>query len=281
MVDYNIRNLMPNEMFIPVELASREKWNPGLNDHEFLLKADNNGFFVAHSEQNVIGTIASVNYQNHLSFIGLHIVLPEFRNKGVGEKLLSVAIEKAGENNIGLNCFENMTGYYEKAGFKPAFKILQYEGTCDGKFNVAPGIVSPLMMDFELLYSYEKKIFPYERKVFTSMWVNQPKSMILGKYADDEYKGYGLFVPCVNGYRISPLVSDDPESAEEILTALTSHFPEGMSYFINIPERNKEAVMLAEKLNLKKINETVRMYTKEEQDIELNKVYSFATNAIG
>ncbi len=190
-------------------------------------------------------------------------------------------MEKAGDNNIGTNCFENQTGYYEKAGFKPAFKILQYQGTCNGKYNMASGIVSPLMMDFELLYDYDKKIFPYERKVFTSMWINQPKSMVLGKYVDDEYKGYGLFVPCQNGYRISPLVCDDPGAAEEILIALTSHFPEGTPYFLDVPERNKEAIMLAEKLNLTKINETVRMYTKEEQNIELNKVYSFTTNAVG
>jgi len=272
---------MPNEMFIPVELALRENWNPGLNDHEFLPRADINGFFVAHSDQNVIGTIASVNYQNNLSFIGLHIVLPEFRNKGIGEKLLSVAMDKAGKNNIGTNCFENQTGFYEKAGFKPAFKILQFQGTCNGKYNMDSDIISPLMMDFELLYEYDRKIFPYERKVFTSMWINQPKSMVLGKYVDDQYKGYGLFVPCRNGYRISPLVSDDPETAVEILTALTSHFPKEMPFFLDVPERNKQAVLLAERLNLKKINEIVRMYTKEEQNIELNKVYSFTTNTIG
>ena len=272
---------MPNEMFIPIELASRENWNPGLNDHEFLLRADMNGFFVAHSGQDVIGTIASVNYQNNLSFIGLHIVLPEFRKKGIGKKLLSVAIDKAGENNIGTNCFENQLTYYERAGFKPAFKILKYQGICNGKFNVAPGIVSPLMMDFELLYEYDKRIFSYERKVFTSMWINQPKSMVLGKYVDDKYKGYGLFMPCQNGYSISPLVSDDSGTAEEILTALASHFPKDTPFFIDVPERNKDAVAIAEKLNLTKVNEVVRMYSKEEQNIDLNKVYSFTNNTVG
>ena len=101
-----IRNLMLNEMGIVDELASIDGRNPGLNDGEFLFKADSNVFFAAINGTEVEGTIASVNYDDNFGFIGLHIVVPHLRNNGIGEKLLSAAIEKAGNRSIGINCKE-------------------------------------------------------------------------------------------------------------------------------------------------------------------------------
>ena len=103
---------------------------------------------------------------------------------------------------------------YEKFGFASAYKIISYEGFADGKFSMPKNISSPLMLPFDDLYEYYKKIFPYERKVFVSYWLNQPKSLLLGKNENEEYKGVGLFKPCRKGYRLSPLISDDIQSAE-------------------------------------------------------------------
>ncbi len=276
-----IRNLNVNEMYVVDELAAIDGRNPGLYDGEFLFRADNNGYFAAINGTEVEGTISSVNYDNDLGFIGFHIVVPHLRSNGIGEKLFSVAIDKAGDSNIGINCKEEETGFYEGFGFKPAYKIISYEGASDGVYRVPQNIVSPLMLEFDEFYKYYRKVFPYERKTFASYWINQPKSLALGKYENNEYKGVGLFKPCRKGYKLSPLICDDPQSAEEILTALTSHFESGTPYYIDIPEPNNDAVALAEKLNLKKVDERIRMYTQKEHDILLKNTYSFTSLEIG
>ena len=171
--------------------------------------------------------------------------------------------------------------FYEEFGFKPAYKIISYEGVSDGEFNMPENIVSPLMLEFDEFYEYYRKVFPYERKVFASLWVNQPKSLLIGKYEDNEYKGVGLFKPCRKGHKLSPLISDDPQSAEEILIALASHFEAGTLYYLDVPEPNKDAIALAEKLNLKKVDERIRMYTHQEHNILLNNTYSFTSLEIG
>ena len=150
-----------------------------------------------------------------------------------------------------------------------------------GSLKRPENIVSPLMLEFDEFYEYYRKVFPYERKAFTSYWINQPKSLLLSKYEDNEYKGVGLFKPCRKGYKLSPLISDDPQSAEEILIALASHFESGTPFYLNIPEPNKDAVALAEKLNLKKVDERIRMYTQKEHDILLKNTYSFTSLEIG
>ena len=70
-----------------------------------------------------------------LGFIGIHIVVPHLRNNGIGEKLLSVAIEKAGKRNIRINCKEEETVFYGEFGFKAAYKVISYEGVSDGEFK--------------------------------------------------------------------------------------------------------------------------------------------------
>lgn len=276
-----IRNLAPNEMYVANQLAEIDGRNPGLNDAEYFLSATKGGVVAALSDTQVAGTIAAVNYDDDLSFIGLHMVIQELRGNGLSEKLLSVVMDSIGNNNIGVNCREELIPLYENFGFKPAFKIITYEGITDGEFKMAPDIVSPLLFPFDKLYSYYEKYYHYKKKLFMNAWLNQPKSLLLGKYVDGEYKGFGLFKPCLRGYKAAPLISDNMEIAEEILIALASHFEKGMPFYIDMPETNINGINLVQKMNLKKVSETTRMYKGIEHENVLNNIYSFTSLEVG
>jgi GNAT superfamily N-acetyltransferase len=276
-----IRNLQLPEMVIPVELALRDNRNPGLTEGEFLFYADNNGFFVALTGNEVFGTIASVKYDKDYGFIGLHFVVEHYRNTGLTEKLLEVALETAGERNIGVNCREEQTELYKNYGFKPAFKIISYEGIADGKYNVPPDISSPFSLPFDELFDYNRNLFPYERKLFFYQWLNQPGSLLFGKYENNKYKGFGLSVPCRKGYRLAPIISDDVRSANEILTALVSHLSEGTPYSIDVPEQNNEGIDMVHELKLEKIGERIRMYKGKDHEIPLKNIYGFINLEVG
>lgn len=280
--EVTIRNLLPEEMFIITDLAAMAGTNPGINDGEFLFKADNNGFIAAIEDNKVNGTIAVIKYPNNLAFIGLHFVVEHYRNSGLMEKLLSVALDIAGERNIGVNCKEEYVSLYENAGFKPAFKIVSYEGISDEILNELPqNINSPHLTPYDKVYDYYGKTFPYEGKMFFNQWLNQPQSLLFGKYENDKYKGLGLLKPCRKGFRLSPLIADDRESAKEILTSLVSHYPAGTPYYLDIPVQNMDGINLAEELKLKKIGEALRMYKGKEHKISLNNIYSFTSMEIG
>ena len=277
-----IRNLAPHEMYILDQMADLGGRNTGFTDGEFLYNADNNGFIAAMEGTEVTGTISLVSYENNLGFLGFHIVVPHYKNTGLFEKLLSVAIDGAGERNIGTNCSEEHLPLYESMGFKPAFKILTYEGIADGIYKDLPKYInSPFLVPLVKLYNYYRTVFPYERKLFTSFWINQPGSLLFGKYENNEYKGFGLFKPCRKGYCLSPLISDDSQTALELLTSLVSHFKAGTQFNLDIPETNKEGMRLANELKLKKIGEQIRMYKGYEHKIILDNTYSFTNQEIG
>ncbi len=276
-----IRNLALDEMQITDRIADVDGRNPGLSDGEFMFKADPNGSIAALFDSQVAGTISLVKYPEQLGFLGLHIVMPNMKNHGLSEKLLSVIMEYAGDLNIGLNCREDQISMYEDAGFKSAFKIIHYEGESDGELKMGSDIKSPFSLDFEDLYDYIRNIIPYDRKLFTSHWINQPQSLLLCKHLENEFHGVGLFKPCSKGYRLAPLLSSDVDSAKDLLISLATHFEKGTPYFLDMPEPNKGGKNLAKELGLKVIGESVRMYNGNEHKVLFENCFSFLSMEIG
>jgi predicted GNAT family N-acyltransferase len=281
MADVLIRNCTVTEMPLLFHLCSNDGRNPGLNDSDLFYRFDMNGFFIAINNNTLIGSISSIAYDETFGFIGMHLLLPEFQNTAVEEKLLEAAIQKLGKRNIGLNCYETQVDYYTQHGFKPAHNIFTYEGISERKTISMENIVSPFMHPLDLLLEIDKQSFPYNRKEFLPLWLQQSKSLLLAKLIDNKYTGYGLYLPCANGNKISPLVSIDPDTAEHLLTVLVHHMNEGVHFSLDIPDTNEQAILLAEKMNMKKIKTTVRMYLNGNPGLSLNNVYGFTNYEIG
>jgi GNAT superfamily N-acetyltransferase len=275
-----IRNLQHNEMPYLIDLAAKEGWNPGLSDADFFYKIDPNAYLIIFENKQPAGFISAVNYKT-FGFLGLHIIRPDFRNRGIGTYLLKAAVQRLGDINLGLNCFPHQEKYYEKFGFKSAHKILTYEGISDGTILQAENIVCPFFYPFSYIETYENKCFPATRNNFLSYWLNQPKSLLTAKFDKDRYSGIGIFRPCLNGYEITPLYADNFQIAEELLLTLTGNLPKGTPFYLDICEKNENALLLAEKYNFKKVNETIRMYKATIPEISLQYIYSFASFELG
>ena len=280
-MNINIRNSSAAEMLLIIQLSSMDGRAAGQNDADVFYRFDPEGFFIAVEDSTLAGSISAVTYDDSFGFIGLHFVMPKFQNTALGEKLLEAALQKLGERTAGINCLETQEPYYAGHGFKAAHKILTYEGTASCKNCSMENIVSPFMHPFELLIGLNKKYYPYETKGLLAAWLHQAGSLLLAKQEDSKFSGYGLYIPCSNGYKVSPLVCRDAETAEELLTALVYHMNSGARFSIDLPESNKDAVKLAEKMKLKKVKETIRMYNKVEPEILIQNVFSYTNNELG
>jgi hypothetical protein len=281
MMNIVIKNSTLAELPYIFKLAAMEGRNHGLNDPELFFQFDPDGFFIAVNENEIAGSISAVSYGNDFGFIGLHFILPQFQSTALADRLLEVALDKLTNRNIGINCYENQIDYYSSHGFKPYYKIAVYQGIADGKMPTMDNIVSPFMYSFNLMHNLEKKYFIYDRKKMMMPWLNQAKSLSLAKLENDAFSGYGLYLPSVQGFRISPLVAENPETAEHLLAALIGHLDQGSIFCIDLPEENKDAVRLAEKMNMKKITEYMRMYSQSDSNVSLKNIYSFTNYELG
>jgi GNAT superfamily N-acetyltransferase len=87
MPDCSIRTMRRGEIALAIELAAREGWNPGLHDAHCFAEADAQGFLIAEVDGRPAGCISAVRYGERFGFIGLYIVVPANRGRGIGRML--------------------------------------------------------------------------------------------------------------------------------------------------------------------------------------------------
>ena len=98
-----IRMMSPAEVDRALAWAAEEGWNPGLEDADAFRSADPDGFLLAVEDATPIGCIAAVRYGASFGFLGLYIVRPDHRGRGVGITLWRAALERFAGRVIGLD----------------------------------------------------------------------------------------------------------------------------------------------------------------------------------
>jgi len=69
--------------------------------------------------------------------------------------------------------------------------------------------------------------------------------------------------------------------AEKLFVSSTNFTEPETPIFLDTPEVNPGAIALAEKYGMKRVFETVRMYTKYQPEIDLNKIFGVTTFELG
>ena len=76
-----------------VRLNTIAGWNQTEADWRRFLESSPVGCFVVEVAGQVAGTVATICYENRFAWIGMVLVDPDFRNRGIGTQLLHKAIE--------------------------------------------------------------------------------------------------------------------------------------------------------------------------------------------
>lgn len=274
-----IRKMKRDEAKFAIQMAAGEGWNPGIHDGEIFYDTDPDGFFIAEIEGEPVGCASAVAYDDSFGFFGLYVVKPEFREKGIGKKLTEKSLEHLGNRNIGLDgVLENEKKYQQFMKFKSFYSNLRFEGIGGGE--VPDGLVKISDVPFESLLEYDREMFPAPRSTFLEKWIKQPDSYAFAAVEAGKLKGYGVIRKCQNGYKIGPLFADDPITAEKIFLALKASVPDEAIY-LDVPEPNKKAMEIANKYEMTVMFKTIRMYSREEPYINLEKIYGVTTFELG
>lgn len=263
---------------IAIKWAADEGWNPGLYDAESFYITDPNGFLIAELNEQPIGCISVVAYDNNFGFLGFYIVKPEFRGQGYGLQIWQKGMEYLGNRNIGLDGVIAQQQNYKKSGFKLAYKNIRYEGIAE-KYE-SNDLIDIKTVPFKEIIDYDRQMFPSERTQFLKSWINQPKSLALCELNNDKLVGYAVLRPCQQGYKIGPLFADNESIALKLFHGLTSNIT-GEKFYIDVPELNKPAIAIAEKHAMHMVFETARMYTKNSPSLLIEKIFGVTTFELG
>ncbi len=278
---YTIRNAQKHEVDLIISWANLEGWNPGIQDAETFYGADPNGFFLGILDGRPVASISAVAYNESFGFLGFYIVQPSFRGRGLGTEVWNAGIKYLGERNIGLDSVLEQQQLYERLGFRPCYKSVRHQGVGTGQERKAEGIKYLSEVPTEKLLAYDDQCFPVPRHVFTNSWIRQTGGIALASVNDGELSGYGLLRKCYLGYKIGPLFADDEGVAESLFSALCGHAPQGAPVFLDTPATNSAALDLAKRHHMHPVFETVRMYSKEEPHLPMERIYGVTSFELG
>ncbi|EHR03987.1 GNAT family N-acetyltransferase [Bradyrhizobium sp. WSM471] len=280
MSDLQIRNLRPEEIATAVEWAAAEGWNPGLSDAACFAVPDAKGFFVGEIDGEPVATVSCVNYDDRFAFLGFYIVRSDFRDRGHGLRIWNAAIAHAGARVIGLDGVAAQQGNYKKSGFQLAYANVRYGGIVAAPSRPPGDVVALDTIPFALVEADDATVFPAPRSAFLRTWIGTSGHLGRALLRDGKLAAWGVIRPCRTGRKIGPLVADDRAAADAIVQALLAG-ASGGEIFLDVPAVNREAIALAEKLGLKPVFETARMYTGPIAPLRIDRVFGVTSFELG
>ena len=269
---YTIKTATRSELPLVIQWATAEGWNPGIADAECFYAADNKGFFIGLLNGEPIASISAVKYNENFGFIGLYIVRPAFRGRGYGLQLWQRGLNYLQGCNIGLDGVVQQQNNYTQSGFQLAHRSIRYQGIGDSFSTQQPSanaqsntqrdeillsakvltstarLVPLSSVPFESITQYDKTLFLAARTSFLQRWISSARHIAIGVVdSHQQLLGYGVLRPCHQGYKIGSLFANTPQFAEAIFLHLKAHVEPQVSFYLDVPEVNIEAVSFSPK----------------------------------
>lgn len=255
-----------------LDWAASEGWNPGLEDAAAFHAADPDGFFMAVEDEAPVAAISVVNHNDRFAFLGLYIVRPSHRGRGIGFGLWQHAVAHAGERTIGLDGVPAQQANYAASGFVLDGGTTRFEGVIDAvtsdDIRLAGAGDIPALIAREAVCSGERK------GRYLSTWFEATKTRRTLIAPD----GFLTVRACRDGAKVGPLVAEDAGAAERLLRNAAGLF--GGPLIVDVPAASVELTALCHSLRMVPGFETARMY-RGTPPVGQGEVFAVATLELG
>ncbi len=282
--DLHFKKLDFEDLKTLVQWAEDEGWNPGPYDAEVYWNTDPEGFYGYYYDNELIGGGSIVSYNAEFGFMGFFIVKPEYRSAGIGKQLwyqrrdtLLNRLHK--DAAIGMDGVLAMQPFYEKGGFKIAFRDERYEKIGEA-FDIDKKISEIEDSDIDSVLAYDKQCFGFARPQFLKPWLKLPETKTFKYVEGGSLKGFAVVRKANTGYKVCPLFADNSNIAEELYKACLNSVI-GKPLYLDIPVINEAAVNLIKKYNATYVFECARMYYGNPPVVDINKVFGITTFELG
>jgi predicted N-acetyltransferase YhbS len=178
--------------------------------------------FVAENEDGIVGTALCWSHGAQVGSIGMVIVSRDWQGKGIGRKLMSMAMSELGKRDVLLHATESGIGLYQRLGFESIGAIHQHQGTVFQPPLIAlpPGErIRPLgARDGARLAALGARASGMPRATVLAALQGVAEGVAIDRY--DEVIGFAMLRRFGHGYAIGPVIAPDIERAK----ALISHW---------------------------------------------------------
>ncbi len=217
-----------------LDWAAAEGWNPGLDDAAAFFAAEPDGFFVTLDDAGQpVAAISVVNHTPTFAFLGLYIVRPSDRGRGIGLALWRHALGHAGPRSIGLDGVEAQQDNYAASGFLRTGGTTRFAGTVPGAH--APDARPATESDVPALIAIEGAASGVAKPRYLGAWFAPgPPRVTLVVEAASKIVAMATVRRCREGAKIGPFWAEEAGVAARLFDHCATLFPGPV--LIDVPE---------------------------------------------
>lgn len=212
-----------DERDIPGAMRLKElaRWNQTESDWRRLLQLEPRGCFCVTLEGEVIGTTTTTAYGNELAWIGMVLVDPEHRRRGIGTRLMHAALDYLSERvtTVKLDATPDGQPVYENLGFKVESLVERWIGIAHD--TPVTGCATLEASMHGELFVLDRRAFGADRsKLIESLLADACVAPTVVTAPDGRLSGYAFARRGSNAAYVGPLVTTDAEQSAPLLDGL-------------------------------------------------------------
>ena len=241
-------------------------WNQTLQDWQRLLRHDPAGCFVAEWNGRPAGTATTTIYSQDLAWIGMVLVDPAVRRRGIGTALLVHCMEHLWQSEVGcikLDATPLGSRVYGPLGFVAEWSLSRWQ---TAKLAARPARIEatsdmgarPLDRgDVGCVADLDAGAFGVARNRMLAMLAAQSDTRVRRDRAG-QVTGYGMVRPGQRARYLGPMVAHDESSGVALVDDLLGSI-QGDPVYWDIPDSNHAAVRVAQRYGMHRQRTLTRM----------------------
>ena len=181
-----------------------------------------NGCRVAVDEKaKVVGTVTTVRYQDHFSWIGMVLVDPNRQREGIGLQLLKVALELLGDvTTARLDATPKGREVYMKLGFVDEYDLTRMEWNPISHDKLPVSDVRPMIAsDLAELFNLDDDVFGANRQFLLKPIFHDAQQFAFVLEDTNAIKGYCMGRTGYHFTHIGPVVAPNLDGAVKLVSA--------------------------------------------------------------
>lgn len=218
--------MKPADIPAGLSLCRAAGWNQLARDWELFLSLNPVGCRVACDDSGtVVGTVTTVRYQDHFSWIGMVLVDPACRKQGIGLALLKKSLELLQkEDTVKLDATPAGRAIYLKMNFVDEYPLSRMLCTGVSGYQLPVTVARPAQpSDLSGILELDRDVFGADRSAMLSWNRKDSPQLAWVTAAGARITGYCFGRQGYNFTHIGPVVAEDTDLAIHLVSAALQH----------------------------------------------------------